>query len=46
LRGQTLQDIRGRDERDRSRAGARLKAADDAIELDTSQSGSWNGAQR
>ena len=31
-----LQDIRRRDERDRSRAVAPLKAADDAIELDTS----------
>ena len=31
-----LQDIRRRDERDRNRAVAPLKAADDAIELDTS----------
>jgi cytidylate kinase len=31
-----LEDIRRRDERDRSRAVAPLKAADDAIELDTS----------
>jgi CMP/dCMP kinase len=31
-----LQDIRRRDERDRSRAVAPLKAADDAVELDTS----------
>ena len=31
-----LQDIRRRDERDRSRAVAPLKAAEDAIELDTS----------
>jgi len=31
-----LEDIRRRDERDRGRAAAPLKAADDAIELDTS----------
>ena len=31
-----LEDIRRRDERDRSRAVAPLKAADDAVELDTS----------
>ena len=31
-----LEDIRRRDERDRSRTVAPLKAADDAIELDTS----------